>query len=97
MEPRNLPWLVKPLSSGGGRRVRRWRPGTRLPRGCYLQEFIEGTPGSVVFAAAGGRSVPLGISRQLVGDRAFGATGYQYCGSILMPHGDDAVTATRPR
>jgi predicted ATP-grasp superfamily ATP-dependent carboligase len=81
-------WLAKPLSSGGGRRVRRWRPGTRLPRGCHLQEFIEGTPGSVVFVAAGGRSVPLGISRQLVGDRAFGATGYQYCGSILMPDDD---------
>ena len=81
-------WLVKPLSSGGGRRVRHWSPCTRLPRGCYLQEFIEGTPGSVVFAAAGGRSVPLGISRQLVGDRAFGATGYQYCGSILMPYDD---------
>jgi len=81
-------WLVKPLSSGGGRRVRRWSPGGRLPRGCYLQEFIEGAPGSVVFAAAGGCSVPLGISRQLVGDRAFGATGFQYCGSILMPHDD---------
>jgi uncharacterized protein len=81
-------WLVKPLSSGGGRRVRRWSPGTRLPRGCYLQEFVEGTPGSVVFAATAGRSVPLGISRQLVGDHAFGATGYQYCGSILVPHDD---------
>jgi uncharacterized protein len=85
---REPPWLVKPLSSGGGRRVRRWNPGGRLPRGCYLQEFIEGAPGSVVFAAAGGSSVPLGISRQLVGDRAFGATGYQYCGSILMPSDD---------
>jgi predicted ATP-grasp superfamily ATP-dependent carboligase len=90
LEPWNpgTSWLLKPLSSGGGRRVRRWSPGTRLPRGCYLQEFIEGTPGSVVFAAAGGRSVPLGISRQLVGVRAFGATGYQYCGSILMPYDD---------
>jgi len=85
---REPPWLVKPLSSGGGRRVRRWSPGTRLSRGCYLQEFIEGAPGSVVFAAAGGCSVPLGISRQLVGDGAFGATGYQYCGSILMPYDD---------
>ena len=38
--------------------------------------------------------MPLGISRQLVGDHAFGATGYQYCGSILMPQDDtdgDAV------
>lgn len=82
-------WLAKPLSSGGGRGVRRWRPGTRLPRACYLQEFVEGTPGSVVFVAAGRRSVPLGISRQLVGESSFGATGYQYCGNILVPPDDD--------
>ena len=62
LEPRNpgTSWLLKPVSSGGGRRVRRWRPGTRLPRAYYLQEFMEGTPGSVVFVAAGRRSVPLG-------------------------------------
>ena len=81
-------WLVKPVSSGGGRRVRRWRAGTRVPRGCYLQKFVEGVSGSVVFAAAGGRAVPLGISRQLIGETAFGAAGYQYCGSILVPDGD---------
>jgi uncharacterized protein len=84
-------WLVKPLSSGGGRHVRRWRAGTRLPRGCYLQELVEGAPGSVVFVAAGGRSVPLGISRQLIGESAFGATGYQYCGNLLLPAGDPAA------
>jgi len=77
-------WLVKPLASGGGRRVRPWRPGTRVPRGYYLQEFVDGTAGSVVFVAAGGRAVPLGMSRQLIGQHAFGAVGYQYCGSILM-------------
>jgi len=77
-------WLAKPLSSGGGRRVRRWQPGARLPRGRYLQEFVAGTPASVVFVAAGGRSVPLAVSRQLAGDAAFGAKGYQYCGSILL-------------
>jgi predicted ATP-grasp superfamily ATP-dependent carboligase len=76
-------WLVKPLSSGGGQRIRAWQPDTDLPRGCYLQEFIEGPSGSVVFVAAAGRAVPLGISRQLVGEKALGAEGYQYCGSIL--------------
>jgi predicted ATP-grasp superfamily ATP-dependent carboligase len=89
-------WLVKPLSSGGGRRVRRWRPGTRVPRGCYLQEFIEGVPGSIVFAAAGGRAVPLGLSQQRVGESAFGAEGYQYCGSILTPGDVSAGTSDRP-
>ncbi len=88
-EPRTLNrepgtrWLVKPLASGGGHRVRLWRHTRELPRGCYLQEFIEGTPGSVVFVAAGGRAVPIGITRQLVGERAFGAAGYRYCGNIL--------------
>ncbi|PYR54143.1 MAG: hypothetical protein DMF95_01290, partial [Acidobacteria bacterium] len=81
-------WLVKPLASGGGRGVRPWRRGTRLPRGCYLQELVKGTPGSVAFVAAAGRAVPLGVSRQLVGEHAFGAAGYRYCGSILAAAGD---------
>ena len=81
-------WLVKPLASGGGHRVRPWRRGARLPRGYYRQEFVDGTPGSVVFVAAGGRAVPLGVSRQLVGEHAFGAAGYRYCGSILAAAGD---------
>jgi predicted ATP-grasp superfamily ATP-dependent carboligase len=76
-------WLVKPRASGGGHRVRIWRRGARVPRGCYLQEFVEGTPGSVVFVAAGGRAVPLGVSRQLIGEERFGASGYRYCGNIL--------------
>jgi predicted ATP-grasp superfamily ATP-dependent carboligase len=41
-----------------------------------------------VFVAAGGSAVPLGVSRQLVGEPAFGAEGYRYCGSILAAAGD---------
>lgn len=81
-------WLLKPLASGGGDRVRQWRDGIPLPRRSYLQEFVEGTPASMVFVAGGGRAIALGVSRQLVGDRAFGATGYQYCGNILASDGD---------
>lgn len=62
------------------------------PRGFYLQELIEGTAGSVVFVAAGGRAVPIGITSQLTGDRHFGATGYQYCGSIIAPPDDAQFT-----
>ena len=75
-------WMVKPLQSGGGQRVRR-STGGAVPRGSYLQEHVDGIPGSVVLAAAGGRAVPLGVSRQLIGDPAFGARNYRYCGSIL--------------
>src|SRR5207247_7418794 len=85
-------WLVKPLASGGGHRVRPWRHETGLPRRCYLQELVDGTPGSVVFVASGGRTVPLGVSRQLIGDHAFGAAGYRYCGNILAA-GDADDTA----
>ncbi len=67
--------------------MRRW-VGSDIPRGCYLQQRIEGVPGSLVFVAAGGRSVPLAISRQLVGDPAFGADGFTYCGNILAAAGD---------
>lgn len=81
-------WVVKPRASGGGHGVRPWRRAAALPRGCYLQEHIEGTPGSVVFVADGHRAVALGMSRQLVGDPAFGAAGMRYCGSILAGSGD---------
>jgi predicted ATP-grasp superfamily ATP-dependent carboligase len=75
-------WMLKPIRSGGGRRVRPWQGG-RVPRDCYLQERIDGVAGSVVFVAAGGEAVTLGVSRQLIGEAAFGADGYRYCGSIL--------------
>src|SRR5216110_553778 len=39
-------------------------------------------------AARAGRAVPVGVSRQLVGEHAFGAAGYRYCGNILAAAGD---------
>jgi predicted ATP-grasp superfamily ATP-dependent carboligase len=55
-----------------------------------------------VFVGAGGRALAIGVSRQLVGEAAFGAEGFQYCGNILTtapgdgPHGfsqDGALAA----
>jgi len=63
-----------------------------VPRGCYLQQLVEGAAGSIVFVAAGGQAVPLGMSRQLIGEPAFGAAGYQYCGNILMAAADPHFT-----
>jgi predicted ATP-grasp superfamily ATP-dependent carboligase len=80
-------WVMKPLASGGGRGIHRWT-GDAIPPGCYLQEWIDGVPGSVAFVAANGAAVPIGFSVQLVGDRAFGADGYRYCGNILAPAAD---------
>lgn len=80
-------WLLKPRRSGGGHGTGPWRPERPVPRGAYLQEWIRGVPGSVVFAADGRSAVALGISRQLVGERAFGASGFRYCGSLFAAGG----------
>jgi predicted ATP-grasp superfamily ATP-dependent carboligase len=90
--PQSNPWMLKPLRSGGGQRVRRWGGG-RVPRGHYLQERIDGVTGSVVFVAARRRAVPLGVSRQLIGEAVFGADGYRYCGSLLSAFDDAHVGA----
>jgi predicted ATP-grasp superfamily ATP-dependent carboligase len=84
----NRVWMLKPRASGGGHGMRPTTLGAQVAPGWYLQERIEGTPGSVVFVAARGRAVALGVSRQLVGEPAFGCDGYRYCGSILAPLGD---------
>jgi predicted ATP-grasp superfamily ATP-dependent carboligase len=81
-------WLLKPRRSGGGHRVRSWPRGAPVPRGSYLQERVTGTAGSVVFVAARGKVVPLAMSRQLIGEPAFGAAGYRYCGNIIAAAGD---------
>ena len=76
-------WLLKPIRSGGGHGIRVWRAGSSLARHSYLQRRIPGDPGSIVFVADGRHAVPLGVSRQLVGDEAFGAARYKYSGSLL--------------
>jgi uncharacterized protein len=85
-------WLAKPRASGGGSGVVAWRPGRRAPRDAYFQERIAGVPGSIVFAADGRRAVPLGLTCLLAGERAFGAVGFRYCGSILVGRGDAVFT-----
>ena len=104
-EPRALPstgsvpdrWLVKPRASGGGHGIRWWNPGDAVPAGSYVQPFVDGVPGSIVFVAARGEVVPLGLTRQLVGENAFGANGFRHCGNILTtgPVTESAVCAAR--
>ncbi|MCI0689506.1 MAG: ATP-grasp domain-containing protein, partial [Sporichthyaceae bacterium] len=79
-------WLRKPRRSGGGQGIAIWDGGP-VPRDQVLQERIEGVPGSVSFLADGRRAAMLGLSAQLVGDPAFGSTGYRYCGSVIAPGG----------
>ena len=79
------PWLLKPRRSGGGHGTAVWSPGRPVARHLYLQERIAGVPGSVVFLADGDRAHVLALSRQLVGRRELGASGFRYCGSLVGP------------
>jgi predicted ATP-grasp superfamily ATP-dependent carboligase len=60
----------------------------------YQQEFIEGVACSASFVAAGGRSILLGVTRQLVGMSFTHAGPFQYCGT-LTPLGADARITER--
>jgi predicted ATP-grasp superfamily ATP-dependent carboligase len=82
MPPPTHQWLLKPRKSGGGHGTRPWRRRAIVARSAYLQGRIVGMPGSITFLADGRHAVPVGISRQLVGEPAFGARGFRYCGSL---------------
>jgi predicted ATP-grasp superfamily ATP-dependent carboligase len=77
-------WLRKPLRGGGGTRVRAWRGG-RLPDGAVVQERIEGVACSAAAVGDGVDAVVLGITEQLVGQRAFGVRGHRWCGNVVPP------------
>lgn len=76
-------WMVKPRRSGGGRGIRPWTPDEPVRRHEYLQEFIDGVPGSLVFVGDGRAALPLALTRQVIGDARFGGWGHCYVGSLL--------------
>jgi uncharacterized protein len=77
-------WLRKPRRGGGGIRVNEWRGGA-LRAGTFLQERIDGVPCSVVAVGDGQDAVVVGITEQLVGERAFGVRGHRWCGNLVPP------------
>ena len=81
-QPATGRWLVKPLRSAAGLGITWSLKGDRLPEGCYRQRYEEGCSCSAVFVAQKTGTKLLGVTRQLVGDSGFGASQFQYCGSI---------------
>jgi predicted ATP-grasp superfamily ATP-dependent carboligase len=77
-------WLRKPLRGGGGTRVRAWRGGV-LPAGTVVQARVDGIACSAAAVGNGVDAVVLGVSEQLVGQRAFGVRGYRWCGNVVPP------------
>ena len=87
-------WLVKPERGGGGHAIRLW-DGRPLDAGQILQAFAPGRPASVLFAADGRRSVLLGVTEQLIGEKGLGADGFRWCGNMLS-HETSADTGLLP-
>jgi predicted ATP-grasp superfamily ATP-dependent carboligase len=85
--------VAKPRHSGGGHGVRHWRAAEPLLEGELLQEWVDGVPASLVFLADGHDAVALGVTRQLIGDGAFGATGHRWCGNLLGSAGTPVLAA----
>jgi predicted ATP-grasp superfamily ATP-dependent carboligase len=77
-------WLRKPLRGGGGIQVREWRGGA-LPAGTFLQARIDGVACSAAAVADGKDAVVLGLTEQLIGQRAFGVRGHRWCGNLVPP------------
>jgi predicted ATP-grasp superfamily ATP-dependent carboligase len=88
LSPDELPtdgsWLIKRRKSAGGFHVRLWDGNVRghSPEANYFQQRIDGAPCSAVFAAAAGKAMLLGATRQLIGEAWAGASGFRYVGTI---------------
>lgn len=80
--PAGRRWLRKPARGGGGSGVRDLAPGQRVTASELAQERVLGELGSLSFVADGRRAVLLGVAQGLFGDPAFGARGFEYCGSL---------------
>jgi predicted ATP-grasp superfamily ATP-dependent carboligase len=76
-------WLVKPLASAGGSRIRFWTGGPIPDRGrFYFQEYVPGERGAAIYVADGRYARLLGVTRQLIGESWLHAAPFHYCGSI---------------
>jgi len=75
-------WLSKPVFGGGGWGIHPWS-GRLISDSCMLQARVDGLPASAAFVADGTNGVVIGLMRQFIGQREFGAAGYTWCGNIL--------------
>jgi predicted ATP-grasp superfamily ATP-dependent carboligase len=69
--PRDGSWLRKGYASAGGLQVESWTTHTRAAAAAkhYFQRRIDGQPIAALYVAAGGRSVLLGATHQLLTKR----------------------------
>ncbi|MEX2286170.1 MAG: ATP-grasp domain-containing protein, partial [Planctomycetaceae bacterium] len=86
--------LIKPVRGASGRGIKTWRgsASSTLRETHFYQKRIEGLPCSAVFVATHDRTYLVGLSRQRIGDPAFNAASFAYCGSSGPIFFDAAIT-----
>jgi len=73
--------LLKPKKSGGGKDILPYNG--ILPPGYYLQEHVSGIPCSVTFIADGLEANVIAVTRQYIGEKWLGASGFSWCGNMV--------------
>ncbi len=75
-------YLRKPVASYHGQGIAWWTPATPVGHDGYLQQYARGLPLSAVFKADGWSAILVGVTEQLVGEPAFGAPDFAWCGAV---------------
>jgi predicted ATP-grasp superfamily ATP-dependent carboligase len=66
--PRDGSWMIKPIASGGGRRIGILRESPiDCPEPCYFQRRVRGPSFSGLFVADGQKAELIGVTLQLIG------------------------------
>jgi len=86
-----LQWLRKAVKSGAGARIKPWKKVVPKDPNYIVQQKIDGPPHSVSFVANGREAKIFAYSEQIIGDEAFGASGYRYVGNLILPQPDKGL------
>ncbi|MFH1299761.1 MAG: ATP-grasp domain-containing protein [Planctomycetota bacterium] len=80
-------WLLKPLKGSAGHGIRfadAASCGSLMNEDCYLQRYQPGIPLSALFISFRQVTVLAGISRQFIGNSAFNAAAFHFCGGVTL-------------
>ena len=82
--PGKQKWLSKPVASAAGLGISKLESlqDRSIDESRVLQQFIDGRSLSATFLTHPNQTHLLGVTKQLLGEAAFNAKGFQYCGSI---------------
>lgn len=78
-------WLVKPIASAGGFRIRHWLndgQSSEPADNYYLQQFIGGDSVGAAYVGDGAAAQLLGVTSQIIESHPSESAPFRYCGSV---------------